>query len=78
MACPHKDKHCNACVKVSHLACVCRSRNSGPQKQKKTKQRSRATHSVEANEVEEASQSSEDDFFEAGVHSVVGGARYEN
>ena len=87
MACPHKDKHCNACGKVRHLARVCRSRNSGPQKQKKTKQRSRATHFVEANEVEEASQSSEDDFFEAdffeadffeaGIHSVAGGARYE-
>ena len=87
MACPHKDKHCNACDKVRHLARVCRSRNSGPQKQKKTKQRSRATHFVEANEVEEASQSSEDDFFEAdffeadffeaGIHSVAGGARYE-
>ena len=63
MACPHKDKHCNACGKVGHLAHVCRSRNSGPQKQKKTKQISRATHFVEANEGEEASQSSEDYFL---------------
>ena len=77
MACPHKDKQCNACGRVGHLARVCRSRNSGPQKQKKTKQRSGTTHFVEANDVEEASQSSEEDFFEAGIHSVAGGARYE-
>ena len=64
-------------VAKSVILHVCRSRNSGPQEQKKTKQRSRATHFVEANEVEDASQSSEDDFFKAGIHSVAGGDRYE-
>ena len=76
IVCPCKDKRCNACGKIGHLARMCRSRSSGPQRQK-TKQKSGATHFIEAN-MEEASQSSEDDFFEAGIHSVAAGpARYD-
>ena len=30
--CPHKDKQCNNCRKIGHLARVCRSSNSAPQR----------------------------------------------
>ena len=76
IACPHKDNQCNVCVKIGHPARMYRLHSSGPQRQKKTKQKSGATHFIEAN-VEEANQSSEDDFFEAGIHSVAGPARYD-
>ena len=47
--CPHKDKQCNNCRKIGHLACVCRSSNSAPQRlKKKSNQQSRTTHLVEA------------------------------
>ena len=75
--CPHKDKQCNNCGKMGHLARVCQSRSSVPYRlRNKPNKRSGTTHLLEA-DIDNISQSSEEDFFDAAIHSVAGSARYK-
>ena len=75
--CPRKDKQCNNCGKMGHLARVCQSRSSVPYRlRNKPNKRSRTTHLLEA-DIDNISQSSEEDFFDAAIHSVAGSARYK-
>ena len=70
--CPHKEKRCNQCKKVGHLARVCRSASAS--KTGKSHQQAH-THQLEEEMEREEEEDDDDNFF--GIHKVSGNKRYK-
>ena len=66
--CLHKDKRCNLCKKVGHLARVCKSVPA--------RKISRSRQQAHTHQLEEATEEDDDDDDHFGVHKVSGNKRY--